>query len=153
MNTLLRLLCVLVFTAGHQAAAATSDDARNIEAEISRLDAQRIEALVKADMKALDQIYSDDLVYVHSGGKIDSKKPYLALLSYGSLIYASQRYEPPARVLLAGHDTAIVTGRANIELKNKAGKISTRVLATTTVYVRSAAGWKAISYQATPVLP
>ena len=152
MNTLLRLVFILLFTAAYPAIAASADR-RGIEAEISRLDTRRIEALVNADMKALDEIFSDDLVYVHSGGKIDAKKPYLALVSSGSLDYVSQQYDPPARVVVGGPDTAFVTGRVTIELKSKAGQITKRVLTTTTVYARTAAGWKAILYQSTPVQP
>jgi ketosteroid isomerase-like protein len=153
MNTLVRLLFLLVLSVAHHVVAASAPDLRAIEAEISRLDARRIEALLKADTKTLDQIYSDDLVYVHSGGKIDSKQPYLALLTSGNLNYVSQKYDPPARVVVAGSETAFVTGRVTIELKSKTGQISQRVLATTTVYARSAAGWKAVLYQSTPVQP
>jgi ketosteroid isomerase-like protein len=153
MNTLLRLIYVSVFTATHFGFAASAVDRGSIEAEILRLDTRRIEALVKADMKALDEIYSDDLIYVHSAGKIDSKQPYLALLTSGSLNYVSQRYDPPARVVVAGPDTAFVTGRVTIELKSRTDQITKRVLTTTTVYARGAAGWKAILYQSTPVQP
>ena len=52
-----------------------------------------------------------------------------------------------------GPDTATVTGRASIEVKNKAGQVTKRVLTTTTVYVRQAAGWRVVSYQGTPVSP
>lgn len=151
MKPLLRLASVFVFTAALQLSAATAGDARAVEKEISRLDASRVEALVKADFKALDQLFADDMVYVHSAGKIDTKKPYMATLTSGNLVYASVRYDPPAQILVAGPDTAIVTGRANLEVKNKAGQLTKRVLTTTTVYVRRAAGWKVVSYQATPV--
>src|SRR6187401_2593548 len=110
MITLSRLVFVLTITATLHAAAAPADF-RAIEAEISALDGRRIEALINADTKALDEIYSDDLVYVHSGGKIDSKKPYLALLTSGSLDYVSQQYDPPARVVVANANSAFVTGR------------------------------------------
>lgn len=152
MNTLLRLVFILLLTVAYPAIAASADR-RGIEAEISRLDSRRIEALVNADMQALDEIFSDELVYVHSGGKIDSKRPYLALLSSGSLDYVSQHYEPAPRVVVAGPDTAFVTGRVTIELKSKTGQITKRALTTTTVYARSVAGWKAIFYQSTPVQP
>jgi len=152
MNPLLRFVFILLFTAAVPAIAASAD-LRAIEAEISRLDTRRIDALINADMKALDEIFSDELVYVHSGGKIDAKKPYLALVASGSLDYVSQHYDPPARVVVAGPDTAFATGRVTIELKSKTGQISKRVLTTTTVYARTAAGWKAILYQSTPVQP
>jgi ketosteroid isomerase-like protein len=154
MNTPLRVLFVLVFLTAHHRVVAATADLRAIETEISQLDSRRIEALVSADMKVLEEIFSDDLVYVHSGGKIDSKQPYLALLTSGSLDYVAQRYDPPARVVVAGPETAFVTGRVTIELKSKAtGQITKRVLATTTVYARTAKGWKAVLYQSTPVQP
>jgi ketosteroid isomerase-like protein len=147
------LFLVLVFTLAHGGMAASARDTHSIEAEISRLDQRRIQALVDADMKALDQLYADDLVYVHSGGKIDSKQPYLALLASGSLDYVSQHYDPPARVVVANADSAFVVGRVTLELKSKTGQITKRVLATTTVYARLATGWKVVLYQGTPVQP
>lgn len=54
---------------------------------------------------------------------------------------------------MAGRETAVVTGRAKIEFKTKAGQLNQRVLTTTAVYARGATGWKGVSYQATLVLP
>jgi ketosteroid isomerase-like protein len=153
LTALSRLVPLFVLLAAPHISVAAPTNSASIEAEILRLDAKRVDALVKGDLKALDEIFSDDMVYVHSAGKIDSKKPYLATLASGNLVYVSVRYDPPAKVLVAGRDAAVVTGRANLEIKNKAGQASKRVLTTTTVYARSSAGWKAISYQATPVTP
>jgi uncharacterized protein (TIGR02246 family) len=148
-----RSLVFLLFCTAALGVAAPADDARSIEAEIARLDARRVEALLKNDVKALEQLFSDDLVYIHSAGKIDSKQPYLASLATGNLTYVSLTYDPPARVSVASRDTAVVTGRATIEVKNRAGQLTKRVLTTTTVYVRQAAGWRVVSYQGTPVSP
>jgi uncharacterized protein (TIGR02246 family) len=152
MKLICRLVMPFVFVAAFSFAASTVDK-KSIEAEIARLDARRIEALLKNDVKTLEELFSDDLVYIHSAGKIDSKQPYLASLNSGNLVYVSLTYDPPARVSVMGPDTATVTGRANIEVKNKAGQVTKRVLTTTTVYVRQAAGWRVVSYQGTPVPP
>ena len=133
--------------------SSAAEDTNAIEAEIGRLDARRVDALLKNDVKALEQLFADDMVYIHSAGKIDSKQPYLASLTAGSLTYVSLTYDPPARVAVVGRDTALVTGRATIEIKNKAGQVTKRTLTTTTVYVRQPAGWRVVSYQGTPVQP
>jgi ketosteroid isomerase-like protein len=151
MNTLLRLGFLFVFTAALHAVAAPSSDTRSIEAEVARLDAARVEALLKSDWKALERLFSENLVYIHANGRVDSKQPYMASLVAGNLTYVSLSYDPPARVVVTGRDTAVVTGRATIEVKNKAGQLTKRVLTTTTVYVRSPAGWQVVSYQGTPV--
>lgn len=157
MNPFLRPFLVSVFViilAASAASAATPPaNARAIETEITRLDTGRIEALLKGDLKALEQLFAEDMVYIHAAGRIDTKQPYLAGLATGNMTYVTLRYDPPARVLVAGPDTAIVTGRAHIETKNKAGQLTKRILTTTTVYARSAQGWKVVSYQGTPVQP
>jgi ketosteroid isomerase-like protein len=153
MKTALRLALVLAFTSAFGVVSASAADARAIETEIRQLDAGRVEALLKNDLKALEQLFAEDMVYVHSAGKIDTKKPYLASLAAGNLTYISIRYDPAPGVLVAGRETAVVTGRATIEFKTKAGQLNKRVLTTTTVYARGAAGWKVMSYQATPVVP
>lgn len=148
-----RVALFLALTSALGVAAAPAADVRAVEAEIRQLDAGRIEALLKNDLKALEQLFAEDMVYVHSAGKIDSKKPYLASLAAGNLTYLSIRYDPAPGVLVAGRETAVVTGRATIEFKTKAGQLNKRVLTTTTVYARGAASWKVVSYQATPVVP
>jgi len=153
MKTAFRLALVLAFTSASGVVTALAADARAIETEIRQLDAGRVEALLKNDLKALEQLFAEDMVYVHSAGKIDTKKPYLASLAAGNLTYISIRYDPAPGVLVAGRETAVVTGRATIEFKTKAGQLNKRVLTTTTVYARGTAGWKVVSYQATPVVP
>lgn len=151
MKLLRRLVLVLVFTASAFAATPPADREK-ITAEVLRADEQRIAALLANDVKALDRLYADELVYIHSAGKIDGKKAYLASLAAGNLTYVSLRYDPAPRVTVAGPDTAIVTGKTFIEAKNKAGPMK-RVLTTVTVYVRRGATWQAISYQGTPTQP
>jgi uncharacterized protein (TIGR02246 family) len=153
MNARLRLGFLLALAVVTHAAAAPVPDAKRIEAEVARVDAARIEALLKHDMKALEQLFSDNLFYVHSGGRVDSKQQYLASLAAGNLTYVSLHYDPPAVVRAMSRDTVVATGRANIEAKNKAGQVTKRVLTTTTVYVRSADTWQVVSYQGTPVQP
>lgn len=152
MNPMLRLL--VLFTLGLSVlAAAPAVDSRAIEAEVRQVDAARIDALLKGDRATLERIFADEMVYIHAAGRIDTKAGYLAILTGGNLNYVTLRYDPAPRITVAGPDTALVTGRATIETKNKAGEITKRVLTTTTVYVRTGAAWRVVSYQGTPVTP
>lgn len=150
MKPIFGLVFLFGLTAAVHAASLSAGDKRSIEAEVTRVDASRVDALLKGDLKALAEVFSDDMVYIHAAGRIDSKEPYLAMLAAGNLTYVSLRYDPPARVVAVGPDTALVTGRATIDAKNKAGQVTTRILTTTTVYVRKPTGWKVVSYQGTP---
>jgi ketosteroid isomerase-like protein len=153
MNAFPRLGLLLALAFAGSAAAASVPSAQKIEAEVTRVDADRIAALLKQDLPALERLFSDKLVYVHSGGRVDSKANYLASLAAGNLTYVSLRYDPPAVVRAMSDDTVVATGRANIEARNKAGQVTKRVLTTTTVYVRTTEGWQVVSYQGTPVQP
>lgn len=153
MKSSFRLLTVALALSLGLAISAEAADTSAIAAEIRKLDTRRVEALLKHDLKALDQLFAEDMVYVHSAGKIDAKKPYLASLAAGNLTYLSIGYDPAPGILVAGRETAVVTGRATIEFKTKNGQLNKRVLTTTTVYAHGAAGWKVVSYQATPVVP
>ena len=150
MNVALRLLFVLASTLPALAATPPAES-RKIESEILRLENERVEALLKGDVKSLERLYADEMIYVHSAGRIDTKPAYLASLAAGSLTYVTLRYDPPVRVAVVGPDTAIASGRATIEIKNKAGQVTKRVLTTLTVYVRSGTTWRVVSYQGTPV--
>src|SRR5688572_8901735 len=124
MNALLRFGFLLAFAMANLAGAATIPDAQKIEAEVTRLDASRVDALLAHDIKALERIFSDRMVYIHSAGRVDTKQNYLASLAAGNLTYVTLRYEPPAIVHVMSGDTAVVTGRATIEVKNKAGQVT-----------------------------
>lgn len=152
MNALLRLVFVFAFALSGYA-AAPSDETRSIQAEILRLESVRMDALLKGDWPALDRLYAEEMIYVHSGGRIDTKKGYMGMLAGGNLTYASLRYDAPQRIVVVGRDTAIASGTASIETRNKTGQLTKRVLATTTVYARSGATWHIVSYQGTPVQP
>jgi uncharacterized protein (TIGR02246 family) len=151
MNVFLRVGLILILAAATHVGAAAIADAQKIESEVARVDASRIDALLKHDINTLERLFSENLFYVHSGGRVDSKQQYLASLSAGNLTYVSLQYEPPAVVRAMSRDTAVVTGRATIEARNKAGQVTKRILTTTTVYVRSPDGWQVVSYQGTPV--
>lgn len=147
MAPTLRALFIVIFTLGAGLLSRATDN--QIESEIQRLDAARVSALLQGDVPALERLFADPLVYIHANGRIDTKAGYLAILKSGDLAYVSLRYDPPVQLRIVG-DTAIATGRAHIEAKNKNGQVTKRVLTTTTVYARTTAGWKVVSYQGTP---
>jgi len=91
MTARLCFVFLLLFLAAGRAAALSVPDRQAVETEVSRLDAQRIAAILQGDIKALERLYSDDLVYIHSAGRIDTKKGYLGALAAGNLTYFSIR--------------------------------------------------------------
>jgi hypothetical protein len=61
--------------------------AQTVEQTIETLERQRFEAQVKKDLPVLEKIFADDLVYIHSSGKKDSKTSYLKSIQDGKSVY------------------------------------------------------------------
>jgi hypothetical protein len=47
----------------------------------------RFSAMIARDLDALSELLDDDLIYVHSNGKADTKSEYLESLRQGSIVY------------------------------------------------------------------
>lgn len=116
-------------------------------ADIVHIDNERMTALLKGDIEILRRIFSDDLVYVHASGRVDSKADYLARLSNGSLRYLALRYDGPPKVRMFGRDAAVVTGKVVLTSQGTTGSPNDRTLTTTGVYARESGAWKLVSYQ------
>lgn len=88
MNTLSRLACLLglllcplvLHAADNLAAWQAADDAR-------------VAAMISADPAKLAALFSDELRYVHSSGKLDTKASFTESLTSGKSKYASMTYE------------------------------------------------------------
>lgn len=70
---------------------------------------RRRQALLSADLEALQALLADALVYVHSTGGCDRKASYLAKLSGGGLKYMSVNFHDMQVQHL--QQAAVVTGR------------------------------------------
>ena len=148
MNSQFRL-CVAAASAFVFALVGVASESSAATAEILRVDSRRMEALVNSDVAALRQIFSDDLVYVHASGRVQSKAEYLALLANRDLRYLSMVYEGAPRVRLLGRDAAVVNGKVVLTSQGKTGTPNHRVLSSTGVYARETGEWKLVSFQST----
>src|SRR4051812_42829138 len=84
MKLIPRLLLLLALATASLAAA---DD--KLTAAVRAADDERLAATQAADPARLDAIFSDQLRYAHSSGKVDSKDSYVKSLTSRSTIYAS----------------------------------------------------------------
>jgi len=112
--------------------------------EILALEERRYAAMTTNDVHALEALFHDDLLYVHSTGVADTRASYLEALRTGKTRYKSaQRSDEHVR--FAG-DAALVTGRAKFEVEVD-GKHKSLNLAFLDVWTRTPAGWKFIAWQ------
>ena len=88
-------------------AGATAAEEAVRAAELARFKAQ-----TSGDLKALDALLGDDLIYTHSSAAVDSKASYVESMRSGALKY--QTIEPRDLQVRVFGTTAVITGAAHI---------------------------------------
>jgi ketosteroid isomerase-like protein len=120
------------------------------EREIHEVEERRVKAFLDNDAAALGEIFSDDLTYAHSDGRIDTKEKFLAALKGGVLRYRSITRDDE-RIRLYGA-TAVVNGATTVRLTFKGARRTLR-LRYTGVYVMQSERWQMVAWQTTPLPP
>lgn len=116
------------------------------EIDLLALEKQRYSAIVRADVKSLDAILDDNLIFTHASGKIDTKESFITSLKSGNLTYNKIDVKD-AEVRL--YDSfGIITGRSALEISVE-GEDRTLELLFMTVWMEDQRGWKVVAYQST----
>lgn len=116
--------------------------------ELLGLEARRCDAMVAADVGALDRLLSDDLTWTHSSARQDTKASFLAGLQAGGTRYLEiKRLDEQVRV---HGDVAVVTGVAHMRasINGEERQLRNRY---TNVWTRSDEGWRMVAWQSTAV--
>ena len=72
--------------------------------EVWQLEGKRRSALVAGDLKTLEELFSDEMTYTHTTGKVDTKKSYLESLRSGVRYEAMDLFD----VNIARYDSTVV---------------------------------------------
>jgi ketosteroid isomerase-like protein len=118
------------------------------EAEVLQADDRRFEAMRKEDWPALDAALADDLTYVHSTARLETKADHVGNLRGGKPHYRG--IAPRERTVRVNGNVGIVTGvsEMHVERDGKDNRFTVRYLA---VYAKSNAQWRMIAWQSTRV--
>ena len=116
--------------------------------EINDLEDRRYAAMVDADLDALDELLSDDVMYAHSDATVDSKASYLELLRNGTLVYHSLEHRTEAVVSRPGVVVVGGTMSGSIHMHGAAKTLNSRVAA---VWVAEGDRWRLLAFQPTRV--
>lgn len=116
------------------------------EIDLLALEKQRYSAIVRADVKFLDTMLDDNLIFTHASGKIDTKESFTSSLKSGILTYNKIDIDD---VEVRLYDSfGVVTGRSVLEI-NVRGEDRTLELLFMTVWMKDQNGWKVVAYQST----
>jgi ketosteroid isomerase-like protein len=118
------------------------------DADVLAADDRRFEAMRKQDWGALDASLADDLVYVHSTARVESKAEHIANLRAGKPHYRG--IAPRDRTARVRGEVGIVNGvsEMHVESAGKEQRFTVRYLA---VYSRAGGAWRMMAWQSTRV--
>ncbi len=141
MNTLLRLRSLLALAILSSSLRAAADPAAAWRAA----DDARVTAMISADPAKLAATFSDDLLYVHSNGSVDTKATFVAKITAGSSKYNAITYEQREfREIVPG--LVHMTGRGKF-LLGKAAPFNELHLCFLAAYRLEKGVWRFIAWQ------
>jgi ketosteroid isomerase-like protein len=103
-------------------------------------------ALMKVDTAALNQIYSDDLVYTHSSGQTDDKAKYVANIKNGVAKYEEVKFETQSVKVYGNTAIAYSTAKLRVLTNNQTLNNHLKLIH---VYVKQGKDWKMVAHQST----
>jgi hypothetical protein len=117
--------------------------------EILDIESRRVKAMVQRDLAALDGILADDLTYTHSGGRIDDKASFLALIEDTESSYLGVDFYPGVEVIPCGDGAVLVRGKAQIRLERATGEKPSYPVWFVDVFSKRDGRWQLVAWQAT----
>jgi len=121
--------------------AATMIDA------VRGLERERFRAMVEGDGTSLDELLSDNVIYVHTNGKRETKQQFINAITAGRRRYRQIEIQSQD-VLPVGSDTCVVAGRALVEMEANSGALLFPI-AYTAIQTQEDGHWRLLAWQAT----
>jgi len=117
--------------------------------QVLAVEAARVQALLNADIAALDQITAQDYVHVESNGRHRSKTDFLDGLARSEYRFESFVIDEN-RVRIFG-SVAIVTGCYHNQIRTRDGLHPIKYARHIRVYVKEHGHWRNVAHQATQI--
>lgn len=116
--------------------------------EVLQLEQQRQQALMHEDQAAIERLFADNLVYVHTTGLVQNKAQYLEYAHTAVRYLEVQRGELSVQVL--GDGVLLMSGsQCNVLQKRSGGEPVRAEGFASQVWVRGAQGWQMALFHGT----
>ena len=110
------------------------------------LDRKRMTAMAEKDIRTLNEVISDELVYTHSSARLDTKQSLIGAMESGSTVYTS--VEPSDVKAQDFGDTVVLTGSCRISVMS-GGRPNSFGVRFTDVYANRGGRWQMVTWQST----
>lgn len=110
------------------------------------LDRERMQAMARKDIAALNKLLADDLIYCHSTARIDTKQSLVGAMESGATVYTG--VEPSDIKAQELGDAVVLTGIARINVVSN-GKPNAFGVRFTDVWGKRGGRWQMVTWQST----
>jgi Domain of unknown function (DUF4440) len=135
------LLCV---------SGAFAQVARTPEQQVLQADTERFNAMVRADLAALDRLLALELTYIHASARLEDKHAFMYGIRSGSTKYL--KIIPTERHAHVMGNVAIITGVAGVRVIDRGENLDVSIRYTN-VHILRDGRWQMMSWQATRLVP
>ncbi len=118
-----------------------------IKEEVLAFEKARVNATLTADTKQLEQMLAEEVVWIHSSGKRDSKATYIQAIAEGKARYKSMSVEQSEARIYG--EIAITNGILEFESIAPDNAITKVRTLFTCVYRKKKGNWQVVSWQTT----
>jgi len=118
------------------------------EREIRLAEKARFEAMIRADLPALDTLLGSDLSYTHTDGDRQTRSQFVAMLRSNELAYLSA--QPESVVVRVYGTTVLADGRAHMRVRS-GGKEIAFTIRFLEAYVHRRGRWELVAWQSTRI--
>ena len=148
------MMAVVLFAAGNARRMSAQNNAatrpKMTQAQMLDLQKQFEDASVAADAVKVSALMSDDAIFVHGSGAVQTKAEYINSLTTGQLKVSTYQMNDGQVVFFDGG--AVVSGPTDIGLVSPGGAPPRLLhLRVSTVWVAKPTGWQVILNQGTPI--
>lgn len=151
LKTFVRVLFGFAVLSAAAGGAAAQDCSGTISAEEAvRAEDARYAAQTTGDFAAMERMFGEDLVYIHSSAVVDGKSSYIDSMRSGNVKYRSMK-RSDMRVRTYGC-LAIITGNAEFDVTVKGQDLSVE-LRFHSVWAKRGSSVQFVSWQATRTPP
>lgn len=141
------ILCAALLLGAMSAAPAFAGECESINAgEAQQAEDARYAAQMNDDVAAMEKLFAEDLVYIHSSSVVDNKRTYIESMTSGNVKYKVMR-RSDVTVRTFGC-IAMITGLGNFDVNVKGKDLNVELRFTSTWIKRDGAP-RFVSWQAT----
>jgi ketosteroid isomerase-like protein len=118
--------------------------------EVKALEKKRFEVTVAGDYAALEKLLANDLIYVHSNGKVDNEKTFLESLTSGASKY--KRIVPEEMNARQLGEFVFIDGRGKFQVESN-GQTNELSLTYLDVWAKRGGAWQMVHWHSARMPP